>query len=108
MFRELLFDSRIKLAQSPLFDRPPLMFKPCPPPPIQRPQCRDVWNRLFELTTEMAQNRGGPILPRSQIRAGQADEAELPGRADPMSRSKCPAGRGPVSILGPDPLLRHG
>ena len=40
-----LFDSRIKLAQSPLLDGPPLMCKPCRSPPIQRSQCRYAWNR---------------------------------------------------------------
>jgi hypothetical protein len=46
------------------------MFKACPSAPIQRSQCRYVWNRLFELTTEMAQDRGRHILQRSQCRAG--------------------------------------
>ncbi len=54
VFGEPLFDDRIKLAQSPLLDRPPLMFKPCPAAPIQRSQRRYVWNLLFELTTEMS------------------------------------------------------
>jgi hypothetical protein len=85
MFREPLFDDRIKLAQSPLLDGPPLMFKPCPSAPIQRSQCRYVWSRLFELTTEMAQDRGRHILQRSQCGAGHAEESELQGGTDPVS-----------------------
>jgi hypothetical protein len=34
MFRELLFDSGMKIAQSPLFDGPPLMSKPRRSPAI--------------------------------------------------------------------------
>jgi hypothetical protein len=73
MFREPLFGRRIKLAQSPLFDGPPLMRKPCRSPPIQRSQRRYVWNRLPELATEMAQTAAGtysnnlnvvPVMPR--------------------------------------------
>jgi hypothetical protein len=107
MFREPMFDSRIKLAQSPLFDRPPLMCKPCRSAPIQRSQCRYVWNRLSELTTEMAQNRTRHIFQGSQCRAGHAEESELQGRTDPVSRSESLADRAPVASVERKPLLQQ-
>jgi hypothetical protein len=61
VFDEPLLNSRIEVAQSPLLDGPPLMFKPCPSPPIQRSQRRYVWHWLLELTTKMAQDRGRHI-----------------------------------------------
>src|ERR1700738_289709 len=67
------------------------MCKPCRSPPIQRSQCVYVWNRLPELPTEMAQNRGRHIFERSQCRAGHAQEAELKGGTDPVPRSESPA-----------------
>jgi hypothetical protein len=107
MFREPLFDCRIKLAQSPLFDGPPLMCKPCRSPPIQRSQCRYVWNRLPELTTEMAQNRSRHIFQRSQCRASQAEEAELQGGTDPVSRSESLADGAPVASVERKPLSQQ-
>src|SRR5277367_3353756 len=99
MFREPLVDSRIKLAQSPLLDVRLLMCKPCRSPPIQCSQCRYVWNRLPELTTEMVRNRGRHIFQRSQCRAGQAEEAELQGGTDPVSRSESLADGPPVASI---------
>jgi hypothetical protein len=58
-------------------EAPALTYRPCRAPPIRRSQCRYVWNRLPELTTEMAQNRSRQIFQRSQCRAGHAKEAEL-------------------------------
>jgi hypothetical protein len=105
VFDEPLFDSRIKVAQSPLLDGPPLMFKPCPSAPIQRPQCRYVRNRLSELTTEMAQDRGRYILQRSQCGAGHAEESELQGGTDPVTRSECLADRAPIASIERKTLL---
>jgi hypothetical protein len=107
VFDEPLFNSRIKLAQSPLLDGPPLMFKPCPAAPIQRPQCCDVWNWLFELTTQMAQDRGRYIVQRSQCRAGHAYKAELQGGTDPVPRAECLADGTPVAIIEREPLLQQ-
>src|SRR5450755_760651 len=108
MFLEPLFDSRIKLAQSPLFDRPPLMCKPCRSPPIQRSQCRYVWRRLLELTAEMVQNRSRHIFQRSQCRASHAEEAELQGGADPLSRSESLPDSASVARIEHKPLLQNG
>src|ERR1700693_2382795 len=110
VFDEPLSGSRIEVAQSPLLNRPPLMFKPCPSAPIQRSQCRYVWNRLFELTTEMVQNRRGQVFQRSQGCAGHPHEAELQGGTDPVSRSKCLADRAPVALIERKPLSQkvHG
>jgi hypothetical protein len=47
----------------------------------------------------MAQNRSRHVFQRSQCRADHADEAELQGDSDPMSRSKCLADRAPVAII---------
>ena len=105
MFREPLFDSQIKLAQSPLLDGPPLMFKPCPSAPIQRSQRRDVWNWLFELTAEMSQDGGRHILQRSQCGAGHAEESELQGGTDPVTRSECLADRAPIASIERKTLL---
>lgn len=99
MFRELLFDGRIKLAQSPLLDGPLLMCKPCRSPSIQRPQCRYVRNRLSELTPEMAQNRSRHVFKRSQRRTRHTDKAQLKGSTDPMSRSECLADCAPIAII---------
>jgi hypothetical protein len=107
MFSEPLFDSRIKLAQSPLLDGPPLMFKPSRPPPIQRSQSRYVWHRLFELATQMAKDRCRHIVHRSQCRAGHAEETELQRGADPLSRSESLTDRAPVACIERKPLSQQ-
>jgi hypothetical protein len=104
IFLEPLFNSRIKLAQSPLFDGPPLMCKSRRSPSIQRSQRRYVWNRLLELTTEMAQNRSRYIFQRPQCRAGHAEEAQLQGGTDPVSQSKSLADGAPVASTERKPL----
>ena len=103
MFDELLFGSRIEVAQSPLLDGPPLMFKPRLSAPIQRSQRRYVWHRLFELLPEMAQNRRRHVVQRSQCLASHADEAKLQGGTDPVPRSECLANGTPVPIIEREP-----
>jgi len=88
-------------------DGPPLMFKPCRSPPIQRSQRRYVWHSLFELTTEVAQDRRRHIVQRSQRRAGHAEEAKLQCDADPVPRPECLANGTLVAIIERKPSLQQ-
>jgi hypothetical protein len=66
-----------------------------------------ICNGLFELTTEMPQDRGRYIFQRSQYRAGHAAEAELQGGTDPVPRSECLADCTPVAIIEREPSLHQ-
>jgi hypothetical protein len=57
------------------------------------------------LTTEMVQNRSRHIFQRSQCRAGHAEEAELQGGADPLSRSESLPDGPPVASIERKPFL---
>jgi hypothetical protein len=96
----------IKIAQSPLFDRPPLMRKSRPSPSIQRSQGRDVRYRLSELTTEMAQNRRRHVFQRVQCGSGHPDETELQSGTDPEAGSELLADRVPIARIERKPLLQ--
>jgi hypothetical protein len=75
VFGESLFDTRIKLAQSPLLNGPTLVFESGLPASVQRTQCRYVGGWSHELATQVAQHRNRHVLKRPQCGTCHPNEA---------------------------------